>query len=74
VIEGLPNISGVMANRLLKECGNVQKVFEAFACGDEEKLRKIKGLGPKKLQKIREVVSHNYKPIEEKNEEEQIQE
>ena len=52
ILQGLPNISGVMAERLLEHFGSVKAVFEA----DEKELREVKGVGPMTARRIVEVL------------------
>ncbi len=52
ILEGLPNISGMLAERLLEHFGSVKAVFEA----EEEELRKVKGIGPVTAKRIVELV------------------
>ncbi|MFO7793025.1 MAG: DEAD/DEAH box helicase [Candidatus Saliniplasma sp.] len=48
IIEGLPSISGTLAERLLDHFGNVRAVFQA----DAEELQEVKGIGPETAEKI----------------------
>ncbi len=52
ILEGLPNISGLLAERLLEHFGSVKAVFEA----DEKELREVKGIGPVTAKRIVELV------------------
>lgn len=52
ILEGLPNVSGMLAERLLEHFGSVRAVFEA----DENELRKVKGIGPVTAKRIVELV------------------
>jgi len=52
IIEGLPNVSAVLAKRLLSHFKSVRKVFNAST----EELQKVEGIGRKKAEKIIEVV------------------
>lgn len=52
VLEGLPNISATMAERLLEHFGSVRKVFLA----DEKELMEVKGIGPSTAKKITEIL------------------
>ncbi len=48
VIEGLPSISGTLAERLLDHFGSVRSVFRA----DVDELQEVKGIGPETADKI----------------------
>ncbi len=48
ILEGLPSISGVLAERLLEHFGSVREVFTA----DEEELQEVEGIGPSTAEKI----------------------
>ncbi len=52
VLEGLPNISGTLADRLLEHFGSLREVFNA----DEEELTKVKGIGAKTAKRIVDVL------------------
>ncbi len=52
IIEGLPSISGTLAERLLDHFGSVRAVFEA----DIEALQNVKGIGPETAEKIIKVL------------------
>ncbi len=52
ILEGLPNISGTLADRLLEHFGSVQAVFNA----DEDELKKVKGIGAKTAKKIVDLI------------------
>ncbi|MFO8109960.1 MAG: DEAD/DEAH box helicase [Thermoplasmata archaeon] len=52
ILEGLPNVSGTLADRLLEHFGSVRAVFLA----DEESLREVKGIGPATAKKILEIL------------------
>ncbi|MFH0860992.1 MAG: DEAD/DEAH box helicase [Candidatus Altiarchaeota archaeon] len=56
VIESLPNVSGVLARRLLAHFGSVNAVFNA----SEDDLTKVEGIGKKKADEIRKVTSSRY--------------
>jgi len=56
IIEGLPNISGVIAQRLLAHFGSVSSVLEA----SEKDLMKVKGVGKKIAKGIRETLDAPY--------------
>ncbi len=53
ILEGLPSISGTLAERLLEHFGSVRKVFSA----DEEELQEVKGIGPSTAEKIISIIS-----------------
>jgi len=53
ILEGLPSISGVLAERLLDHFGSVRDVFQA----DEEELQEVDGIGPSTAEKIISVIS-----------------
>lgn len=53
VLQGLPGVGPSLANRLLNEFGSVQHVITA----DLNRLTQVRGIGPKKAAKIRNVVS-----------------
>ncbi|MFW6038688.1 MAG: DEAD/DEAH box helicase [Candidatus Saliniplasma sp.] len=48
IIEGLPSISGTLAERLLDHFGNVRSVFKAGV----DELREVKGIGPETAERI----------------------
>ncbi len=48
ILEGLPNVSGTLADRLLEHFGSVREVFLA----DEDALQEVKGIGPATAKKI----------------------
>jgi len=52
IIEGLPNVSGTLAQRLLEHFGSVRAVFEA----DLEELQEVEGIGPSTAKKIIEIL------------------
>ncbi len=56
VVESLPNISAVMAKRLLEHFGSVEKVFNA----EEKQLQDVEGVGDVKAQRIREIIRSEY--------------
>lgn len=58
LVEGLPNVSAVLANRLLQQFRSPRKVFTAT----NEELEQIEGLGPKKIEKISQILDHTYVP------------
>jgi len=53
ILEGLPSISGVLAERLLEHFGSVREVFQA----DEEELQEVEGIGPSTAEKIISIIS-----------------
>ena len=57
VVESLPNVSSVLAKRLLEQFGSVEAVFEA----DEEELQEVEGVGELKAKRIREIIEGKYK-------------
>ncbi len=56
IIESLPSIGPTLARSLLKKFKSVKKVVNA----SEEKLQKIKKLGPKKAKLIKKVIDSKY--------------
>lgn len=52
ILEGLPNVSGTLADRLLEHFGSVRAVFEA----SEEELKEVKGIGKSTAEKIIEII------------------
>jgi len=54
ILEGLPSISGTLAERLLSNFGNVRNVFTAT----EGELQEVKGIGKSTAEDIAEVLSH----------------
>ena len=56
ILEGLPNISGVIAQRLLAHFGSVSAVLAA----SEKDLQKVKGVGKKIAKDIRETLDAPY--------------
>ncbi len=57
VVESLPNVSGVLARRLLEQFGSVQNLANA----SEKELTKVEGIGEKKAEEIRKVLKGRYK-------------
>lgn len=57
LIESLPGIGPILAQQLLKNFKTVKKIINAPA----EKLRKIKKIGPKKTEKMKQVIEELYK-------------
>lgn len=60
VVESLPNISAVMAKRLLEHFGSVESVFNA----QEKDLQEVEGVGDVKAKRIREIIRSKYEPPE----------
>lgn len=56
IIAGLPHVDRVLARRLLKTFGSVERVFSA----SEEELQKVEGIGKKISEMIRKIVSSKY--------------
>lgn len=56
IVEGLPNVSAVLARRLLKHFGNVERVFTA----KESELIQVGGIGEKIAKEIRRVITSPY--------------
>jgi len=57
VIESLPNVSAVLAKRLLERFDSVQKVINA----SDKELTTVDGIGDKKADDIQKVVKSSYK-------------
>ncbi len=57
VVEGLPGVSGTLAQRLLERFGTVERVMTA----SERELQLVQGIGPEKAREIREVLTSPYK-------------
>jgi len=57
IVESLPNVSAVLADRLLKKFGSVESVVNAT----QTKLKEVEGIGEKKAADIRKVVKGRYK-------------
>lgn len=53
MLQGLPGVGPALANRLLLHFGTVEHVITA----DESTLMQVRGIGGKKAQRIRKVVS-----------------
>jgi Fanconi anemia group M protein len=53
MLQGLPGVGPALANRLLLQFGSVKDVISA----DPRVLTQVRGIGPKKAQRIRDVVS-----------------
>ena len=60
VVAGLPSVDAVLAKRLLKALGSVERVFVA----GEKELQNVEGIGEKISQRIRRIISEKYKPDE----------
>ncbi len=56
IAAGLPGVNTKIAERLLKEFGDLEKIFTA----SEEELRNVEGIGEKKAEKIRSTVKRQY--------------
>jgi len=56
LIASIPGISDVLAKRLLKHFGSVEKIFAA----NEEELKKVKGIREKTAKSIRKLVTTKY--------------
>lgn len=56
LVAGLPNVNNVLSKRLLKEFGNVRRIFSA----KPEQLMKVEGIGAEKAKKIHEVLNAQY--------------
>jgi Fanconi anemia group M protein len=56
VVESLPNVSAVLAKRLLKHFKSVNAVLSA----DNKELQEVEGVGKKKAEKIREIIDSEY--------------
>ncbi|MDD4307462.1 MAG: ERCC4 domain-containing protein, partial [Thermoplasmata archaeon] len=56
MIEGLPNVSGILAQRLLAHFGSVKAVLEA----NEDQLMEVKGIGKGIAKAIRETLEARY--------------
>jgi Fanconi anemia group M protein len=56
IIEGLPNVSSVLAQRLLAHFGTVKRIFDASV----EELCEVKGVGKKTAEEIRKVIDDAY--------------
>ena len=58
IVEGLPNISAVLAKRLLSHF----KTVEAVMTASEKELMKVPGIGKKRAKEIRRVLTAVYQP------------
>ncbi len=56
IIESLPNVSAVLADRLLGEFGSVENIIKA----KETELKRIEGIGDKKAADIRKTIKSKY--------------
>ncbi len=56
VVEGLPGVSSVLAERLLRHFGTVEGVMRA----SERELREVRGIGRIKAKRIRELLTARY--------------
>jgi ERCC4-type nuclease len=56
VVESLPNVSSVIAKRLLSHFGSVEKVINA----SEKELQDVEGIGKGKAERIKEIISSEY--------------
>ena len=56
IVESLPNVSAVLAKRLLRHFKTVRDIFNALS----KDLQNIDGVGPKKAREIKEVVRTEY--------------
>ncbi|MFO7991877.1 MAG: DEAD/DEAH box helicase [Thermoplasmata archaeon] len=52
ILEGLPNVSGTLAERLLEHFGSVRAVFQAT----EEELKDVKGIGQSTAERIIKII------------------
>jgi Fanconi anemia group M protein len=57
VVESLPNVSSVLAKRLLLHFGSVEAVLNA----QEKELQEVEGVGDKKAKRIGEIIRSKYK-------------
>lgn len=57
VVEGLPNVSSVMAKRLLSHFGSIHAIITA----SEKELQEVKGIGKQTAKLIYQVVNEDYK-------------
>ncbi len=61
IIAGLPGVSNILAERLLKELRTVGYIFNA----DESELKRIEGIGGKLARRIREISTKEYESSKE---------
>jgi Fanconi anemia group M protein len=57
IVAGLPDVSAVLAKRLLKKFKSIKSVFNA----DEKDLQKVEGIGKEKSKKIVSLIKGKYK-------------
>lgn len=62
VVEGLPGVSAVLAQRLLEHFGTVERVMTA----SERELQQVRGIGGEKAREIREVLTTPYSKSQQK--------
>ena len=62
IVESLPNVSAVLARRLLEHFGSVQNVVNA----GEFELKQVEGIGAVKAREIRQVVKSQYEKFKNK--------
>ncbi|MCA1813777.1 MAG: hypothetical protein LC624_07485 [Halobacteriales archaeon] len=65
VVQGLPNVGGVLSERLLDHFGTVRRVLRA----NERELRRIPLVGPEKARRITEVLDRPWKGRQQRLEE-----
>jgi Fanconi anemia group M protein len=58
IVSGIPGVDAIIADRLLKELGTVEKVFTS----NEDELKKVKSIGDKLARRIRELSKVKYEP------------
>lgn len=56
IVESLPNVSALLAHRLLEQFGSVHALFQA----DEQELTNVKGIGKKTAKEIKDVIEKEY--------------
>ncbi|UCH88809.1 MAG: DEAD/DEAH box helicase [Thermoplasmata archaeon] len=56
IVEGLPNVSSIIAQRLLAHFGSISNIFNAT----EKELCEVKGIGKKIAEDIRKVIDERY--------------
>ena len=56
IIAGLPNVSTILAKRLLKHFKSIKAIFSA----SEKELTKVAGIGKKKAKKIHDIINSKY--------------
>lgn len=56
IVAGLPGVNTKIATRILEEFGSIEKVVNASA----EELKSVEGLGEKKTERIRELLTREY--------------